>query len=969
MPDLTGHVARGYEFGEKIGEGSFGAVYRAYQAEIDREVAIKVILPEHANQPEFIQRFRSEARIVARLEHPHIVPLYDYWQDENGVYIVMRLVRGGSLREILRQQNTLSVEQTLYLLEQIASALTAAHQAGVIHRDLKPDNILLDDRGNSYLTDFGLAKTILIDSSLISSDAVVGTPAYLAPEQALGDGVTAQTDIYSLGIMLYEMLTGERPFDDQNPLKAIMQHMQEPMPSLLEKRPDLSPRLNDVLQNATVKDPRERYNSALALASAFRSAANISDDVLSTPLVSFNPIIDYPRNDPRSIHSERPLISKVPSSTEGRNRYYMLQNVQAFWIQGVLENSLHGAALIELGLRESIGKVDNPWDILLRKPDTTDETLPPGTQILDVFDRLNGTLLILGEPGSGKTTTLLELTRDLLQRARQDNEHPIPVVFNLSSWSENRKPIEQWLVDELVGKYQAPRKVAAAWVEQNMLLPLLDGLDEVTVSYRDDCVDAINAYRTRQGFINLVVCSRTADYQSLETRLKLNGAVIIKPLNAEQVDLYLASLGEQVSGVRELLHDDELLRELSQSPLMLSIMTLAYHGIAPDTMSEANGLDDHRNRLFSAYVQRMLQRRGGNSPYDHADTLRWLSWLARIMNRRGQTVFFIEGLQPDMLPSKQQRVYMVGVRLLIGLGSGLTVGVPIGLVFGLSQALRLGGLGWVIGFGLLFGLIGGLGTGIAFGAPVGLLFGLVGGLRRKLTDKLGAGLNEINVVETLTWSWAEARSELLGGLVVGAVGGLLLAILVTYTYEITVGIGVGLAIGLSVAMAGAILNGLTGGEVELRTRPNQGIERSLKNALRVGGAFLLMVALAVTIAVTLTAGVTIGLPAVQRYGVLDGLMFTIGNVLGLSVKIGILGGVLGGLTVAGAGFLAFGGLACIQHFVLRLILLRSNFTPWNYAKFLDYAAERLFLRKVGGGYIFVHRLLMDYLAAREEHIR
>ncbi len=159
MDDLKDRIIRGYELREKIGAGGFGAVYRAFQEVVGREVAIKIILPQYANHPDFIRRFEAEAQLVARLEHIHIVPLYDYWREPGGAYLIMRWLHGGSLRSVL-QRGPLTPEHTSHLLDQIASALAAAHRRGVVHRDLKPDNVLLDEDGNAYLADFGIAKNL-----------------------------------------------------------------------------------------------------------------------------------------------------------------------------------------------------------------------------------------------------------------------------------------------------------------------------------------------------------------------------------------------------------------------------------------------------------------------------------------------------------------------------------------------------------------------------------------------------------------------------------------------------------------------------------------------------------------------------------------------------------------------------------------------------------------------------------------
>src|SRR5215813_13942240 len=184
MDNLSNRVIKGYELRDRIGAGGFGAVYRAYQPSIGREVAIKVILPEYANQPEFIRRFEVEAQLIARLEHPHIVPLYDYWRDPDGAYLVMRWLKG-SLRTAI-QRGSWSVETASRLLDEIAAALTVAHREGIIHRDIKPDNILLDEDENAYLADFGIAKNVNA-REITAEGSMVGSLAYLAPEQIRGE--------------------------------------------------------------------------------------------------------------------------------------------------------------------------------------------------------------------------------------------------------------------------------------------------------------------------------------------------------------------------------------------------------------------------------------------------------------------------------------------------------------------------------------------------------------------------------------------------------------------------------------------------------------------------------------------------------------------------------------------------------------------------------------------------------------
>ena len=280
MNDLCGQTIRGYELREQIGVGAFGVIYRARQPVVDREVAIKIILPEHASHPDFIRRFEVEAQLVAQLEHLHIVPLYDYWRDPQGAYLVMRLMKGGTLEQKL-QHGPVSLPQTDRWLEQIGSALAAAHRQGVIHRDLKPANILLDEEGNAYLSDFGIAKSVGVQAHATATGAIIGTPAYLSPEQVQGHANTPQTDIYSLGVMLFEMLTGQHPFRGSSSGELLVKHLTVPLPPLQQVRPDLPAELDRVIQCATAKDPAARYADVTALVADFRRA--LAPEAAPTP--------------------------------------------------------------------------------------------------------------------------------------------------------------------------------------------------------------------------------------------------------------------------------------------------------------------------------------------------------------------------------------------------------------------------------------------------------------------------------------------------------------------------------------------------------------------------------------------------------------------------------------------------------------------------------------------------------------
>jgi WD40 repeat protein/transcriptional regulator with XRE-family HTH domain len=272
--DLTGRAIRGFALAERIGKGGMGSVYRAIQPNVDREVAIKIIQPEYANQSDFIRRFEAEAQLVARLEHPHIVPLYDYWREPGVAFLVMRLLRGGNIQNLITQ-GPLGLETTSRLFEQMCSGLNAAHRIGVIHRDLKPANVLLDEDSNAYLADFGIAKNISNPDMehLTQIDAMIGTPQYMSPEQIRSLTIRPQSDIYCLGIMLYEMLTGTLPFAGPTPIDLFQQHINTPLPPLAAHHSGLPALLDQVIGRATAKNPDDRYADALSFYKDFRQAA------------------------------------------------------------------------------------------------------------------------------------------------------------------------------------------------------------------------------------------------------------------------------------------------------------------------------------------------------------------------------------------------------------------------------------------------------------------------------------------------------------------------------------------------------------------------------------------------------------------------------------------------------------------------------------------------------------------------
>lgn len=575
---------------------------------------------------------------------------------------------------------------------------------------------------------------------------------------------------------------------------------------------------------------------------------------------------------------------------EYHQRKVLLNKVKDFWIEGFLKPSLYADAAIDLELKKRSDAVLPPFTEIEVLPVELDESFEE-LQQTDIYNQIGygKTLLILGEPGSGKTIALLQLAQRLVERTEKDLSQPIPVVFNLSSWGKKRQTIEEWLIEELREKYQVPKKSSQRWIRQGELVLLLDGLDEVQAKHRNNCVRALNQFITTHEMTEIVVCSRIKDYEALTERLQLSSAICIQPISSKQVYEFLENVGDSLAGLKTLLQRDTELETFARTPLILNIMSVTYQKwSAEELLQEFHSPENRYQNLFDAYIQRMLGRREASVQYSKEKVKRYLTWLAKRMVEESQTVFLIEKMQPSWLKNRSERIAYKIINLLIG---------------------------WqVIDFS-----------------------------------------KEIALFEKVSWSWQKAKSTLMQELRFGLVKGLILALL----SGLIVGLATrspnnaliavpsfGMIFGVIGALIGALSSGLDSVEVEQRTVPNQGIKNSAKNftifllICGVIGAVILGVLIWVIEHIRMTKTPEI-LPVI------------------------ITGMIIGGMIVMSVGMITgrkFGGAACIQHFHLRLILCQKGRIPWNYARFLDYASKRLLMKKVGGGYIFYHRMLMEHFA-------
>ena len=646
-----------------------------------------------------------------------------------------------------------------------------------------------------------------------------------------------------------------------------------------------------------------------------------------------------------------------------RNRCSMLNQVK-YEVDSRLKQSLHNAALINLQKEGLPQQVKHPWDIEVKVSDQVSLLLSSETKILEVFEReeIVGKLLILGAPGSGKTTTLLELAKELITCAENNEDEPIPVLFNLSSWKDDNQGIAEWLVAELKEKYGVHKNIGQQWLEEHQLLPLLDGLDELRATRQEKCIQAINRFLLSANRpSHLVVCSRQEEYELCNIKLSLNGAICLRLLTEKKICKYLNSVNRQELWYH--IQKDQSLLNLAKIPLFLSIITLAYEEVSFRELQEFCLTDKERLQyLLDAYIRRMIKRPIKNIWYfkakepEQKNTKLFLTLTAKNLCTDYQTEFLIEKMQPDFfLEEKLQKLeYTIGLWLnstLFGLLIFFLiiklVGVSLGTLPLASSFLIIS----LIIFPCFFGLQGIINTLISlaflFIAPnsLGTIILIFNQIRFIGCSDIFI-YKQIKTSEKLVWSIQESIRSFIRLVFWGL---FVIAILLVLK-NIPLGIGdtifnyIMAFFSLSFPFIIIIyvpVKSIKVSEIEIRKIPNQGI---LQTAINTGVYSLIF-------------GV-VGL-------LVSGLIAWSNNKLDSWIYPGNAYYGIAWMLSFGLSFSIIPGFACLQHFTLRLILWWNGYIPWKYARFLDYCTERLFLQRVGGRYRFIHKLLQDHFAEME----
>lgn len=953
-------MADRYRLGRVIGVGGMGIVYEAEQLPLRRSVALKMLPRDRIGSEEAMERLIDEARALSRIEHPGVVRVIDAGRDSQGqAWLAMEYLEGNTLKQLLAQHGPLPWRWVLAVIAQCLEALDVVHRAGFIHRDIKPSNCFCctpsspaegapigPDIPVVKLIDFGIAKA---ERSRRPADVagmragegngpLLGTPAYWAPEQAQSGQANRRSDIYSVGVTLYELLTGELPTraDDGSI---------EP-PSAINPAVGIPPNLDAVVLRALSVDSHQRFESAAALLAVLREIDGSRDEGTTT----------WPGGDAPGVGRAAlplPASSSGTRSGEGIQLQRLRAKVREFWIEGVLRASLLAALpgpprSLEQALVAGLGHELEP------PPPTS---VPEARSTAEIFEHHGRSLLIVGPAGSGKTTQLLLVARQLLEGPSES----VPVVLTLSAWKGERRDLMEWLSSELRSKYQVPTTLSLAWLRRGLILPLLDGLDEVLPRHRAGAVRAINRAIAQGALPGLLVTSRDKEYLDAGERLGTTIAMRLHPLSPATVDELRAALP-----VLSQLSADQwgALRPLLESPLAVSLLSsalgngpVAFSATPRDTAAQ---LDD----LLNVYTEQMIKRTGkARLPCEPVEFLEFLSQLAHAMRKNDTDIFAPDGVQPSWLEGSWSKLAYAFVSRWIGAG---IYSASVILSFGLTP-LDNHGFHADLKFGCVLAAFTTLTVGTVHGASAGrrlisndpTAFGrgrhwlrvtalaaisgainatLVGAWAQHPTaavmaaevavlaapllsphDEIGFSRGDIRLIDRLRFSFRKALRAAVFGVAAGIVAAWIAADDPTAMIVVM----------LYLASLWFVFGGLRGRQVSTGARPYVGVRHSVSWSCLLGA-----------LAIVLTA-----LPTAMTYGGLYGLY--------------------AGLTTGAVLWLWYGGMALVQYAVLRWLLSMQG-ARYFQTQYLEAAADRALLHRLGSGYLFVHPMLRESFSRRWE---
>lgn len=584
------------------------------------------------------------------------------------------------------------------------------------------------------------------------------------------------------------------------------------------------------------------------------------------------------------------IIERWSNYQSLRIRQLILRKIMQEWILPVLQKPIPGTKAIDLQLALKSIKSQSV---------TAYSTVASHVTIADIFDDANGQLILIGETGSGKTRKLCELAKELVSRAEQNKDHPIPIVLSLTTWSKTFKSFANWIIYELsTERYQLDEATISRLINNKDLLPILDDLDKVPRAERHQCIREIKNFLKHTGISEIVVCSGI-DYESDDLLLPISTIVCLLPLSyRNQID-YLNASGLDLQAVKRTLELDPEMVEFTRTPLVLNALIRAYQGLPIQTLQSLKTSIDRRRYLVQSFLERMYADFG---IYHSVQVRWWLTWIAlQLQNDANGNILYIEKLDPKQIPIQFSKIYLSICDTVISLTS---------IIYFMSILLR-----------------GPLYTGVVTSREASFIFmfinfGLIGAtlLMLRRIWKFKNNLYNIELYETISLSWF----YVIGNLVLITPLGIAFGV---------IGFG-STSLGIAMGIIGAIVRSLVGGfiwgikrqDLSVRLRPNIGVRKSF----------------------------FIGL----SMGLLVGLLRAIAET---SKVNNVLGAIISGFGYAWIFGLGFGLFGVLQHYLVRWLLAKAGCLPFSYAKFLDLAVEKGLLRTIGGGYRFTHNILRDHL--------
>ena len=608
---------------------------------------------------------------------------------------------------------------------------------------------------------------------------------------------------------------------------------------------------------------------------------------------------------------------------ELKQRGTLIDKVQDFWIKGFLKPSLYFNTATDIDKDHPSGQILRPLDNLEVIPFDIEQSYD-SVKNSDITGQISDgqTLLILGEPGSGKTIALLQLAERLVAESRENSKKPIPVVFNLSSWTEKQLSLEEWLIEELRDKYQVPKAWSKPWIEREELTLLLDGLDEVKAEHRNACVRAIRELSNTHQATEMIVCSRIKDYEALAERLLLSSVICIQPLSKQQLLDFLENADDSLLSLKTVIEKDEEVAKFATTPLILNMMTWTYQGWSLKQCDEQFQIPgDRAFNLFESYIKKNLYTHNHKIDF-HYKVVSYLSWLAKKMLQESKTLFLIEEIQPTWIKKNIQIAYFFGLIIVF-----LSITIVNSLLFDLD---------------IYTSTFGSIISGLIF-------WNISDGYKIKVIDKFKWSLKKtlrLAPVSFLLSTCVGLIAEFLYGLILTYLflEAPLKSILESFSYEfLTTRIDLKIAAVFIFNILGimfCLIRGIVNSEIDIskKTIPNQGIFRSVRYSLSIAFLNLIIIYLATIL--------------------LNNVLINLDSDFYFPIYFWTTFGFF-------FGYAAGGGASVIKHSILRFILYVNHKIPWNYARFLDHVSKILLMKKVGGGYVFYHRMLMEHFANME----